>query len=1608
MPHHRASALLLWALLLAPCHTQTCGDCNQDGSVSVTDALTAAQLAAGMLAPTGAQAQVCDVDQNLSITVLDALRMAQVAAGLTVPLTCPGGACSITSPVGSTWSGTVVIGFDLPAGGPAAAAHLEFSTDAGVTFDTTCTAASSPLQANPTGPLLAGASYVYAWDSVCDGVGAAGPVPVILRITMGAAGACTSSFSVDNQQPPAPSPIPGDLLICEVLQNPLAVADTQGEWFEVQNLTFHPVELNGCTIRDDGVDSHVIASALPLIVQGGDRLVLGINDDPATNGNVAVDYEYSGFELGNADDEIIVEEPGGVEVVRIMYDGGPLWPDPNGASMSLDPTVTDPIIAQDPMQWCQAQLPWGPSSDLGSPGAANASCWGLPTIPPWCAVLNPLACHSGTVPVDLDLMDPDSPTVSVTIRYSTDQGVTWALCTPAAASPPPLDVNPAPAVPALGPAQLLWDSAADLPGASALVVLQAEVNDGTAMAWCEATILVDNLAVNQPPSCTISAPAGGTVPGWDVTMTFDLVDPDSPALLVDLERSTDGGATWARACLSPTSPPPFDTLPALAATGAGLTLTWDSLCDAVSPGAVMLRLSADDCASTSTCSTSFTLTAGPAADPQPGDLLISEVLQDPAVVPDAQGEWFEVVNVSGATLDLAGCTLRDDGTDSHVIAPGGPLPIQAGARIVLGLNDDPATNGNVTVAYEYTGFTLGNDDDEVVIENLATVEVVRVAYDGGILWPDPTGASMSLEPAILDPTLAQNPSYWCMAMTPWGATTDLGSPGLDNEPCWIGPGLPPMCWATTAACATGDVTIDLTIDDPDTPLLDATVWYSTDGGLTSALCTPAVASPPPFDVNPASGVPTGPGQQLVWDSLTDLGAVSARVQITIELFDGMFQEWCDVSLVVDNLVVNTPPTCQITSPTGSVSGGSVPIRFDLVDPDSPGLVCTFEVSTDGGATWALACPDAASPSPYHENPAVGERGTAREFWWDNLCNGVGPGSVDLRLTVDDCQSTSACSISFSLSSSGAVSPQPFDLLITEIMQDPAAVPDAQGEWFELLNLSGQTIDLDGCTIEDLGTDSHVIAGGGPLAVPPMERVVLGVNADPGTNGGVQVDYEYTGLTLGNADDEIIIRNPTGVELVRVEYDGGVLWPDPTGATLNLDDLTWDPIMAQDPMWWCIATQAWAAGSDLGSPRTWNEPCMLFPTVPPTCSLSAGGCGSGDVSATVTLDDPDSPLLDVTVRYSTSGGATWDLCTMAASSPPPLDHNPASGVPVPAPPYQLVWDSLTDLGAVTLPVLLQVVGHDGSSGSTCEEPWVIDNLALNLPPTIGLTAPTGSVAAGYVDVVFDLADPDSPAVRCTIEHSTDAGLTWQHSTPAPTSQVPYDRNPAVAAPGTGQTFVWCSSCDGVNAGVVQLRGTADDCATSVQSTIGCTLTAPGGVPPTTLNQIVLSEGLVMPDPGPTGDANGDGVGDPIQDEFLELVNITPIPLDLSGVTISDMTGVRHTFPPGTVIPSGRAVVVFGGGTPTGTFGGNTVQTASTGMLDLDDWGEDVLVLDPTGQILDQYFFGMMPMPPFSETAMPEPSSLLGDPGGRPMQPHLFLPPGLTFSPGTMADGVTGVW
>ena len=63
---------------------------------------------------------------------------------------------------------------------------------------------------------------------------------------------------------------------------------------------------------------------------------------------------------------------------------------------------------------------------------------------------------------------------------------------------------------------------------------------------------------------------------------------------------------------------------------------------------------------------------------------------------------------------------------------------------------------------------------------------------------------------------------------------------------------------------------------------------------------------------------------------------------------------------------------------------------------------------------------------------------------------------------------------------------------------------------------------------------HVIDNGGPLIVHPNQVLILGINVDTATNGGVNVDYQYADFFLDKGFDEIVLLDDSGVEIDRIE------------------------------------------------------------------------------------------------------------------------------------------------------------------------------------------------------------------------------------------------------------------------------------------------------------------------------------------------------------------------------------------------------------------------------------------------------------------------------------------
>ncbi len=170
-------------------------------------------------------------------------------------------------------------------------------------------------------------------------------------------------------------------------------------------------------------------------------------------------------------------------------------------------------------------------------------------------------------------------------------------------------------------------------------------------------------------------------------------------------------------------------------------------------------------------------------------------MNDPSVVGDETGEWFEVYNPGSTPLDIRGMRISNSRAQSATITSSTPLIIAPRAYATLGRSANMSTNGGVTELFAYGSLVMTNvltfanptSTDSVIIDlGSPSTEIDRVSYEGATssLWPRASGKSKSLRPDHLSATDNDNPMNWCNAPTQWALpSSDYGSPGVANPVC---------------------------------------------------------------------------------------------------------------------------------------------------------------------------------------------------------------------------------------------------------------------------------------------------------------------------------------------------------------------------------------------------------------------------------------------------------------------------------------------------------------------------------------------------------------------------------------------------------------------------------------------------------------------------------------------------------------------------------------------------------------------------------------------------------------------------------------------------------
>lgn len=546
--------------------------------------------------------------------------------------------------------------------------------------------------------------------------------------------------------------LPGDLVITEVF------ADHQGagggrddgkEWFEIYNASGRAIDLAGVAVahrRLDGsrASTHAITRAR---IAAGQFFTLGSaapDDVPAY-----LDYGY-GRDLGdlfNTGGGTLALSCGDAEIDRASYgDVAPGHARELTAAAAPDYTLND-----DPASWCEAVDSEFEAGNFGTPGAGN-DC--RPVAADRCSDAGALRGTVAPGPGDLVITEVmPSPT-----RVADDAGE-WLE----AQAMRDVDLN------GVG-VRRIAGGAADVIAAAECVRVRAgdlvvfaraadaAVNGGVPAAAVAGRFAFHLVAGSAASPGDVAIVAGSTVVDA-VTWTRST---GGAALQLDRGR-IDAAANDLESnfCDATEGYGAGDLGTPGAANAACPALPGPGMCDDGAPRAIV--------------------------PPAPGQLVISEILANPANVPgasDATREWFEVANTGATAFDL------NELAAGRIGAPGAPvvsarcISVPPHGLAVFARSADPALDGGLPSVQATFRFGLVDNDGDLQITQGDRVQGDRVL--DRVRWASVTaGVAIQLDPDHMTPddNDGDDASRLCAATASYGDGSNRGTPGAPNRRC---------------------------------------------------------------------------------------------------------------------------------------------------------------------------------------------------------------------------------------------------------------------------------------------------------------------------------------------------------------------------------------------------------------------------------------------------------------------------------------------------------------------------------------------------------------------------------------------------------------------------------------------------------------------------------------------------------------------------------------------------------------------------------------------------------------------------------------------------------
>ncbi len=183
----------------------------------------------------------------------------------------------------------------------------------------------------------------------------------------------TIALSDEGVAPPAGAVAYGELLITEIMANPTALSDTEGEWFEIYNNSDHVINLQNLILERDEINIHTITE--PIDLAPASYYILSRTD---LSTDLSNEYVYgSDITLSNTGAVLSIYNEGsetspGALIYSLDY-GETNFPSGTGASIGLNPNLLNPSDALLGSSWCISTSAYS-TGDLGTPGAVNDLC----------------------------------------------------------------------------------------------------------------------------------------------------------------------------------------------------------------------------------------------------------------------------------------------------------------------------------------------------------------------------------------------------------------------------------------------------------------------------------------------------------------------------------------------------------------------------------------------------------------------------------------------------------------------------------------------------------------------------------------------------------------------------------------------------------------------------------------------------------------------------------------------------------------------------------------------------------------------------------------------------------------------------------------------------------------------------------------------------------------------------------------------------------------------------------------------------------------------------------------------------------------------------------